>query len=1230
MSSIRLNAIAIDNTPLLIEKGTVYISHTKPSTSTLTGALTLDGGIGINCTQDAISSTCGGALTIAGGLSVESKTYLGSNVVLDSYLSTFKVNGITYDRFFLDNVNNKNLYISLDGLNQHILFTPENFMLHVTKGSTNSSTGSFVSFGGISINNTENSISTTQGGALTVAGGLSVEKDVFFGNNMYLENTLNVENIVADSLFVENTQSLQITSDNISLSSNTFSYNDKFTFENDLFNITSPIEFNNTTSNSITTYGDIHMYSTTESINNSTGSLTIAGGVGIEKDVFIGGDVSIDGVLSLKNTSISNNTGNLVFDSNSGFIFNDNSVSINSGIIELNTYELTASSTNLNIQSLLGNTNLNMFTLLGDTTENNIVNIYAKGTPTSLTNTELLQLGFDKDSQNFKLNVKKNGSGILRDLTLSNTNGYLTLLSTGSVNISNTLTLLSDMYINSTNNAVSSTQGGAMTILGGLGVDKDCYVNGRIYVPSVSTSNLFSINMSTANLNTSQHITIPTSKMLSIDPSDYFIYSNNTVGYYSLGWYDDVSTNDGPMGYLAGYGGIRFFSQSTPRMTIVSSGRVGINTTSPNYILDINGTASANEITCSNIQISGTISTGTFSCNNNSTVNGILYAKNNTNAINTLTGSIIVDGGISIKKDLYMNGLFTCNTKGNFSDLVLSNSLNVSGKVYFNNTSLATNVTTGGCLTLAGGLSVFGNSYFNQECNLYNKINIKNVNDFINLYDSNNVLRFTVSHDTNLAFDRYNASSNFVEHVLTITNADGLTLFGNETPSLSNSASVILAGGLRINCVQDTFNDSNGGALTVVGGMSVGKKSIFAGNMRISSATESSDYVTGALIVDGGVGITKNLNVGGNINITGDLYVSGSTFTVNSENVTLNDNILLLNSGPSNSHDAGILVQRYQTDNNSGTGDVVNDTPVVIDTLPIQTGIASNMIKLSGSTSSINNYYNNWWIKVQSGFSINQTRQIISYNGTTRVATLSSAWNTQNPAGNDTVYLYNKPFVGFIYNELLNKFELGSTVNDPGETYVSFTDTLGLVANDITLNSTTASLNSTTGSLLLLGGLSIDNAENATSNTHGGCITVAGGASINKSLYVGQQLYVNNVDVTPNSYDIPSTVTFNPLNNTLDTTFLTINHNVLSFDIFLGCSIQMSDSNDNMYCNFHIRGINKTTSWEIVTDYVGDDTGIEFDIVHDITTSNGFLQYSTPDYGPTIINIIFKYKMTTN
>jgi hypothetical protein len=80
------------------------------------------------------------------------------------------------------------------------------------------------------------------------------------------------------------------------------------------------------------------------------------------------------------------------------------------------------------------------------------------------------------------------------------------------------------------------------------------------------------------------------------------------------------------------------------------------------------------------------------------------------NAIDKLTGSIIVDGGVSIKKDLYMNGLFTCNTKGNFSDLVLSNSLNVSGKVYFNNTSLATNVNNGGCLTLAGGLSDLGNS----------------------------------------------------------------------------------------------------------------------------------------------------------------------------------------------------------------------------------------------------------------------------------------------------------------------------------------------------------------------------------------------------------------------------------------------------------------------------------------------------------------------------------------
>jgi hypothetical protein len=113
-------------------------------------------------------------------------------------------------------------------------------------------------------------------------------------------------------------------------------------------------------------------------------------------------------------------------------------------------------------------------------------------------------------------------------------------------------------------------------------------------------------------------------------------------------------------------------------------------------------------------------------------------------------------------------------------------------------------------------------------------------------------------------------------------------------------------------------------------------------------------------------------------------------------------------------------------------------------------------------------------------------------------------------------------------------------------------------------------------------------------------------------------------------YDIVSSITYDALNNQLDIPFININSSIWSFDIYLAVVIVMANTNDNLYCNFQIRGVNKSDIWEIISTYVGDDTGIEFDIVNDIITSNGLVRYSTPDYGIDVSSITFKYRMITN
>ena len=78
---------------------------------------------------------------------------------------------------------------------------------------------------------------------------------------------------------------------------------------------------------------------------------------------------------------------------------------------------------------------------------------------------------------------------------------------------------------------------------------------------------------------------------------------------------------------------------------------------------------------------------------------------------------------------------------------------------------------------------------------------------------------------------------------------------------------------------------------------------------------------------------------------------------------------------------------------------------------------------------------------------------------------------------------------------------------------------------------------------------------------------------------------------------------------------------VWGVDIYLTAKITATS---NLSVNFHIRAVNRGTSWEIVKTYVGDDTGIEFNM-----TNSGQLQYTTANY-TGFSSIQFKYRAITN
>jgi len=104
--------------------------------------------------------------------------------------------------------------------------------------------------------------------------------------------------------------------------------------------------------------------------------------------------------------------------------------------------------------------------------------------------------------------------------------------------------------------------------------------------------------------------------------------------------------------------------------------------------------------------------------------------------------------------------------------------------------------------------------------------------------------------------------------------------------------------------------------------------STFEGQVQITDDTQSTDKDTGALIVEGGVGIEKNLNVGGDLKVTGvSTFVGSVTFEGGTINLgdSATDNINVVGEFISNlvpndddTYDVGIGTQRWRNANFSG------------------------------------------------------------------------------------------------------------------------------------------------------------------------------------------------------------------------------------------------------------------------------------------------------------------------
>ena len=498
----------------------------------------------------------------------------------------------------------------------------------------------------------------------------------------------------------------------------------------------------------------------------------------------------------------------------------------------------------------------------------------------------------------------------------------------GSVGITSTLNVSGTSTLGTINT-------GTATINGATTINGAATINGTAKITGATT------------MNSTLQVDGVTRLGLSGNSTQTFINGplniNNTSAISGLKLYYDTNS------YIQSLSNLYFtnINNTSTWMTITSSGLVGIGNPSPSYNLDVVGSsglrvANGNSSSLGSIYLGNpagqyaSLSTdGTSNMNIKNNQNGAINWTTSTlnSSYLTLTSSGIlkinnppaypsitnmrlnVNGDINFEGLLYQDGIAV-----DFNPLWIS--VPDSNNIYYDPESVGSGNGTVGIglkspnslykLDVAGAIHVSNNLYVdgvilnsitanpvNINNNLYvttNNVGIGinpsayklDVNGIIHtnnnlLVDGSATVGTTTSTSTNLLSVNGSTQIKFNLNVnnnavIGVTNGttSNLTIWGslnvitNTTLGRKNTTS-------STNIYGPNSTDTISGALIVNGGVGISQDTYIGGLTRLTNTTGSSTTGTGALTVTGGVGIGGALNIGGNTSLTGTLGVSGAT-----------------------------------------------------------------------------------------------------------------------------------------------------------------------------------------------------------------------------------------------------------------------------------------------------------------------------------------------------------------
>jgi hypothetical protein len=1226
--------------------GNINFNSSVPSTGYSTGATYYNGGVGIACTVSATSETSGGALSVAGGFALGKNAILGGNITVystNNSISALTGSGIFYGgigvngqvnirsnsnsqikltpvtngnetSIYFGNQNNyttsgswtlgqnvlgvgsgnfavgsaqhgsyirlinnviylddyTSLSNTLDIYNNNITdfitfrntsnniawsfgrLLPSND-LHISRFSSGSLVGTLITAdiktGNVNILGTENSQTTNSGGALTVSGGASFAKDVYIGGNVY-GGTIT---------FSGNLQS------GTSSDVNSFSY----------LTLTATNASINLTSGGLVTFGGITIKCSTDSgsITNG-GGLLVAGGASVIKSMYVGNTIASNTVTS-SNAYITNSTMTNMLSIN---VTATNLLSTNITTSNITTTNIILTSQTFGSITGTNTTTTNLVSTnstTGTLNNTNIINTNLSSSNAILTNiTSTNTVLTNINSTNTTIT-----NSIITNQTLSNV--VLTYATAGSVLITSTANLRFN----------SNTVGSIFTTGGNVGINTTSPATAldvRVAGDSGGLIAQFGSNTGTA-----------ISRIKLYD--QIFPGSQGPKIQFDAGNISIIESSLGPVGIIGTY--------------------IGINTTSPGYTLDVNGTFRSNNTTfIANTVNSITNSVGAINLSgdialSNSTRNTIIFSQSGISAptttvrspgtkivlypsitasnidyalgvenstvwfssqggqfkwySNTTAANMFLTSnalGINTKNiapaytlDISGTGRFTDTLLAQFNSNTLGNLYTTGGNVGINNVSPSfrldvsgttritsgsfaatfnTNTignifTTGGNVGIQntspnqrleistipysanqdGGLRISTRNYLGLNDASYRYIDIRLKSDVSSNYRGSIV--GTLAGGIPTEYEYMSFSQDGYINIYASSNFQNITSCSN-----SSTGSVVLQGGLSINCSTNATSVSNGGALTIAGGAAIAGDLIVGGTIRYgnSQSTNSTfDYLTltatnwstnvsnGALIVVGGISIQNTANatsassgngltIAGGAGIGADLYVGQVGYipsVISTNNTTIN--LVVTNITNTNLYVSNELKAQF----NSNT---LGNLYTTGGNIGINTKTPASKLHINGNGGENTIFEGTDHVYLQFypfGYSNGRKGYIGFPSPTVNIKNL----NIYNEATSGNIVL-NNAAGGSI--RLVNDNTVGLTVTggNVGINTVSPGQTFDVNGTGI-IRSIVDSSNSTTAAFMVTGGVSISKTSNATSTTNGGALTIAGGVGILKDVYVG-------------------------------------------------------------------------------------------------------------------------------